>query len=155
MRGDKFGLAIPMGEPAGGVPPLQTVRDAISRPIGSSQVIEISANAGLVMAPRDGTVREDSMSSLEPALRFARRRGRGLALSFSLSMEGDFDERRFIKRELCARWAAPSFECAHQPIVSADGGQLWLGGKHCCAESIRAGAIFRLPYWCAWRKKPG
>ena len=37
-------------------------------------------------------------------------------------MEGDFDDRRFIKRELSRALATRSFELHYQPIVTADGG---------------------------------
>ena len=39
-------------------------------------------------------------------------------------MEADFDERRFIKRELSRALAARSFELHYQPIVKADGGAI-------------------------------
>jgi len=43
-------------------------------------------------------------------------------MQFSIDMEGDFDERRFIKRELSRALATRSFEIHYQPIVRADGG---------------------------------
>ena len=62
------------------------------------------------------------MRRADLALRAAKRRGRGLIKQFSLDMEGDFDERRFIKRELSRAMATRSFEVHYQPIVRADGG---------------------------------
>jgi EAL domain-containing protein (putative c-di-GMP-specific phosphodiesterase class I) len=56
------------------------------------------------------------------ALRIAKRRGRGIVQQFTPDMEGEFDERRFIKRELSRALATRSFELHYQPIVRADGG---------------------------------
>ena len=64
------------------------------------------------------------MRRADLALRVAKRRGRGLVVQFSLDMEGDFDERRFIKRELSRALATRSFELHYQPIVRADGGAI-------------------------------
>ena len=64
------------------------------------------------------------MRRADLALRSAKRRGRGLIMQFSHDMEGDFDERRFIKRELSRALATRSFELHYQPIVRADGGAI-------------------------------
>jgi len=124
MRGDKFGLVLPAVNPQEALAAVQAVRDAVSRAIWVDQVVQVSANAGVAMAPRDGTSREDLMRRAELALRLARRRGRGLILAFSAEMEGDFDERRFIRRELARALATRSFELHYQPIVKADGGAI-------------------------------
>ena len=70
------------------------------------------------------TARDELMLRADLALRGAKRRGRGLMMQFSDSMEGDFDERRFIKRELSKAIATRSFEIHYQPIVKADGGAI-------------------------------
>ena len=124
VRGDKFGLVICTTDLDGALAVAQMARDAISRAIWIDQVIQVSANAGIAVAPRDGTTREDLMRRADLALRVARQRGRGLVMQFSPMMEGDFDERRFIKRELARAIATRSFDIYYQPIVRADGGQI-------------------------------
>jgi diguanylate cyclase (GGDEF)-like protein len=122
LRGDKFGLVIRAPSAEDVLAVALAVRDVISRAIWVDQVVQVNANAGLAVAPRDGTAREELMRRAELALRAAKRRGRGLIKQFSLDMEGDFDERRFIRRELSRALAARSFEVHYQPIVKAEGG---------------------------------
>jgi diguanylate cyclase (GGDEF)-like protein len=124
LRGDKFGLVMRAASAEEAAAVVQTTRDAISRAIWVDQVVQVSANAGLAIAPRDGAVREDLMRRADLALRAAKRRGRGLLKQFSPDMEGDFDERRFIKRELSRAMATRAFEIHYQPIVRADGGAI-------------------------------
>jgi diguanylate cyclase (GGDEF)-like protein len=124
LRGDKFALALRTTDAKEAVALVQKVRDAVSRAIWVDQVVQFSANAGLAMAPRDGDVREDLLRRAELALRAAKRRGRGVVMQFSPELEGEFDERRFIKRELSRALAARSFELHYQPIVRADGGAI-------------------------------
>jgi diguanylate cyclase (GGDEF)-like protein len=99
-------------------------RDAISQAIWVDQVVQVSASVGLAVAPRDGTGRDDLMRHAKLAVRHAKRRGRGLVVPFAPHMETDFDERRFIRRELSSALAARAFELYYQPIVKADGGAI-------------------------------
>ena len=93
-------------------------------PSGSIRWFRSAPMPGWRSAPRDGAVREELMRRADLALRVAKRRGRGLVMQFSDDMEGDFDERRFIKRELSRAMATRSFELHYQPIVRADGGAI-------------------------------
>jgi diguanylate cyclase (GGDEF)-like protein len=124
MRGDKFGLVVRASSADDALAVVQAIRDAISRAIWVDQVVQVSANAGVAVAPRDGTMREELMRRADLALRAAKRRGQGLVMQFSPVLEGDFDERRFIRRELSRAMASRSFEVHYQPIVKADGGAI-------------------------------
>jgi diguanylate cyclase (GGDEF)-like protein len=124
LRGDKFGLVMPAVDVQEGTAAVQAIRNEISRAIWVDQVVQITANAGLAFAPRDGAVREELMRRADLALRVAKRRGRGLVTAFSLDLEGDFDERRFIKRELSRALATRAFELHYQPIIRADSGTI-------------------------------
>ncbi|MGH6769174.1 MAG: putative bifunctional diguanylate cyclase/phosphodiesterase [Xanthobacteraceae bacterium] len=124
LRGDKFGLVMPSTDEAMAVEVAEAVRDAISRAMWVNQVVQVSANVGIAMAPRDGVVREEITRRADLALRVARRRGRGMVISFSPEMETDFDDRRFIKRELARALVSRAFEVHYQPIVKADGGAI-------------------------------
>jgi predicted signal transduction protein with EAL and GGDEF domain len=122
IRGDKFGLVLPATDPASALATVRTIREAVSQPLWVNQVLQVAANVGLAVAPRDGDDREQLMRRADLALRTARRRGRGVVVAFSGDMETDFDERRFIKRELARALAARAFDLHYQPIVRADGG---------------------------------
>ena len=54
LRGDKFGLVMRAASVEEALAVVQATRDAISRAIWVDQVVQVSANAGLAMAPRDG-----------------------------------------------------------------------------------------------------
>ena len=76
------------------------------------------------MAPRDGEHARgaDAARRSRAARRQATRARAGRAVL--AEMEADFDERRFIKRELSRALATRSFEVHYQPIVKADGGAI-------------------------------
>ena len=125
LRGDKFGLVMRAASVEEALAVVQTTRDAISRAIWVDQVVQVSANAGLAIAPRDGDNARGPHAPRRP--RAARRqaaRPRAHHAVLATTMEGDFDERRFIKRELSKAMATRSFEVHYQPIVRADGGAI-------------------------------
>jgi predicted signal transduction protein with EAL and GGDEF domain len=76
------------------------------------------------VAPRDGTTADELLRRADLALRAARRRGGGTAVAFALGMEIEFEEQRFIKRELGRALAARDFDVHYQPIVSAKQGTI-------------------------------
>jgi diguanylate cyclase (GGDEF)-like protein len=122
LRGDKFGVVMPATDEATALAAAEAARDALSRAIWINQVVQVSANVGLALAPRDGTTREELMRRADFALRAGRRRGRGLVVQYAQEMESDFGDRRFIKRELSRALAARAFDVHYQPIVSAADG---------------------------------
>src|SRR5262249_33532378 len=73
LRGEKFGLVIRTNgaEEAGAI--AGAARDAASRPYWLDQVVQISANVGLAIAPRDGMKRRELRDRADLALRTARR----------------------------------------------------------------------------------
>ena len=103
LRGDKFGLVIPAGSAAAAVAIAETARDVGSRAFWMGQVVQMSANVGVTVAPRDSGRCSELKERADLALRAARQRGRGLVVEFTADMAADFDERRFIKSELSAR----------------------------------------------------
>ncbi|MCC6891160.1 MAG: bifunctional diguanylate cyclase/phosphodiesterase [Hyphomicrobiales bacterium] len=122
LRGDRFAVILRVDDADEALALVQAMRDSISRAFWVDQVIQLSASAGLALAPRDGASREELIRRAELALRLARQRGRALVVRFSPDMERDFDERLFIKRELSRALATRSFDLHYQPIVKADGG---------------------------------
>jgi predicted signal transduction protein with EAL and GGDEF domain len=122
LNGDRFGLAMPSTSETDALAAAEAARDAVARAIWINQVVQVSANVGVAMVPRDCSVREDLTRRADLALRVARRRGHGLVVNYSPEMETDFDDRRFIRRELARALATRAFEVHYQPIVKADGG---------------------------------
>ncbi len=124
LRGDKFGLVIVAESAEEALAVARSAREACSRAFWIDQVVQISANVGVAVAPRDGTMRGELRHRADLALRSARRRGRGLVSAFSIEMEAEFEEQSFIKRELSRAIAARAFDLHYQPIVKADGGAI-------------------------------
>ena len=99
-------------------------RRGLARRSGSIRWFRSAPMRGWRWRRATATRARNSMRRADLALRGAKRRGRGLIMQFSVDMEGDFDERRFIKRELSRALATRSFEVHYQPIVRADGGAI-------------------------------
>ena len=122
LRRDRLALVMPAVDPEMALAAAGAARDAVSHAIWIDQVVQVSASVGVAVAPHDGADRDDLVRHAKLALRTAKRRGRGLVMRFAPEMEVDFDERRFIRRELSSALAARAFELYYQPIVKADGG---------------------------------
>jgi predicted signal transduction protein with EAL and GGDEF domain len=103
---------------------IDTVRQSIIRPIWINQIVQLGVSIGVAVAPHDGSVRDALTRRADLALRSAKRRARGTAVFFAAEMEGEFQERRFIKRELARALTARAFDVHYQPIVKADGGDI-------------------------------
>jgi diguanylate cyclase (GGDEF)-like protein len=117
----KFALMVPAADPPSALATAEAARLAISRPIWIGQALQIAASVGLAVAPRDGTTPAELVRRADLALRAARRRGGGIVVGFTAGMETDFEEQRFIKRELGRALAARDFDVHYQPIVAAEG----------------------------------
>jgi diguanylate cyclase (GGDEF)-like protein len=119
LRDDTFGLVVRAADADAAAAVVEVARAGISRAIWVDRLVQVNASAGLALAPCDGTTREDLIRRADLALRVAKQRGRGLVVQFAPEMEGEFDERRFIKRELARSLAARALDVHYQPIVSA------------------------------------
>jgi diguanylate cyclase (GGDEF)-like protein len=117
----KFALMMPAADPSTALATAEAARLAISRPIWIGQALQIAASVGLAVAPRDGTEPAGLVRRADLALRAARRRGGGMVVGFAPGMEAEFEEQRFIKRELGRALAARDFDVHYQPIVAAEG----------------------------------
>jgi diguanylate cyclase (GGDEF)-like protein len=117
----KFALMMPAPDPQTALATVEAARSAISRPIWIGQALQIIASVGVAVAPRDGTAPEELVRRADLALRSARRRGGGMVVGFAAGMETEFEEQRFIKRELGRALAARDFDLHYQPIVTAEG----------------------------------
>jgi diguanylate cyclase (GGDEF)-like protein len=124
LGSDEFALMITGKNAESALFIVDTVRQALGRPIWLSQVVQIKVSVGLAIAPRDGTSRDELTRRADLALRAAKRRDRGTTVVFAPEMEAEFQERRFIKREAASALAAHAFDVHYQPIVKADGGAI-------------------------------
>jgi diguanylate cyclase (GGDEF)-like protein len=117
----KFALMMTATDPRTALATVEAARLAISRPIWLGQALQVAASVGLAVAPRDGATGEELVRRADLALRSARRRGGGMVVGFTAGMETEFEEQRFIKRELGRALAARDFDVHYQPIVTAEG----------------------------------
>ena len=117
----KFALMMPAADPRTALATVEAARAAISRPIWIGQALQVAASVGFAVAPRDGTAGEELVRRADLALRSARGRGGGMVVGFAAAMETEFEEQRFIKRELGRALAARDFDVHYQPIVTAEG----------------------------------
>jgi diguanylate cyclase (GGDEF)-like protein len=115
----KFALMMAAADPQSALATAEAARLAISRPIWIGQALQIAASVGLAVAPRDGTQGVELVRRADLALRATRRRGGGMVVAFAARMEVEFEEQRFIKRELGRALAARDFDVHYQPIVNA------------------------------------
>ena len=122
LGSDEFALMITGKNAESALFVVETVRQALA--ISSSELVQVSVSIGLAFAPRDGTSRDELTRRADLALRAAKRRGRGTIVVFAAEMEAEFQERRFLKRELADALAAHAFDLHYQPIVKADGGAI-------------------------------
>jgi predicted signal transduction protein with EAL and GGDEF domain len=117
----KFVLLMHSAEPAAALALAEAARGAIARPMWFGFAVQVTASVGIAVAPRDGLTRDQISGRANLALRAAKLRGSGLVVPFAAEMEADFEERRFIKRELGRALAARDFDVHYQPIFKADG----------------------------------
>jgi diguanylate cyclase (GGDEF)-like protein len=124
LGSDEFALVIRGMNPEKALRAVDAVRQALARPIWMNEAVQVSASIGAVIAPRDGTTRDELTRRADLALRTAKQRGRGMTILFASKMEAEFQERRFIKREAARALTARAFNLHYQPIVKADGGAI-------------------------------
>jgi diguanylate cyclase (GGDEF)-like protein len=122
LGSDEFALMITGKNAEAAIFIADTVRQTLGRPIWVNQYVQVGVSIGLAVAPRDGVSRDELTRRADLALRAAKRRARGTTVSFAAEMEADFQERRFLRRELADALAAHAFDVHYQPIVKADGG---------------------------------
>ena len=78
----------------------------------------------LAHAPQHALSRDDLNRRADLALRTAKRNQRGSLVVFKPSMDADFNDRRFIERELKRAISEKALDVHYQPIVSSDGNRI-------------------------------
>src|ERR1700730_5974486 len=102
----------------------EALRGALQRPISMEQTWQISAGIGIAQAPDDGSTADELSRRANLALRAAKREGRGMVRRFEPSIEMEYSEERFIRRELESALASGGLDVHYQPVVAAAGGAM-------------------------------
>jgi diguanylate cyclase (GGDEF)-like protein len=120
--GDEFALVIAGPDVAAAEAATASLAGALSRPFWiDEQVVQVGVTAGLAHAPRDAQSRDELIRCADLALRAAKKKRRGGIANFERAMEVEFDDRRFLEKELRRALDEKALEVDYQPIVSADG----------------------------------
>ena len=149
LSGDRVGIVISADNADEALAVAGAAREASSRAFWMNTVVQIGANVGAAVAPRDGTTSNDLMRRADLAMRDARSRGRGVVVSYKPEMESDFDELQFIKKELPIALARRTFDVLYQPIVKAEnaavvGVEALLRWKHATRGEISPSLFVRV-----------
>jgi diguanylate cyclase (GGDEF)-like protein len=102
----------------------EALRASLQRPIFMERNWQISAGIGMAQAPDDGSAADELSRRANLALRAAKRGGRGMVQRFEPSIEAEYAEQRFIRRELESAMASGGLDVHYQPVVAAAGGAM-------------------------------
>ena len=120
--GDEFALALIAPDMEAAEDAIQAVAAELARPYwADGQIVQLGVTTGLAHAPRDGRTRDELMRRADLALRSGKRKERGKMVRFAPPMDVEFDDRRFLERELKRAIEEQSLDVHYQPIVGADG----------------------------------
>ena len=120
--GDEFAVALNAPDVVAAEAAVASLAGALARPFWiNEQVVHVGVTAGLAHAPRDAQSRDELMRRADLALRAAKKKQRGGIAHFDPAMEVEFDERRFLEKELRRALDEKTLDVHYQPIVSGDG----------------------------------
>jgi diguanylate cyclase (GGDEF)-like protein len=119
LDGDEFAIVMLAADAAAATSRAEDAVAAITRPFWIDQSVHVGATIGLAFAPRDGVTRDALMGHADLALRSAKRRGG--VVGFEAAIGAEFNDRRFIERELRRALSEQTLDVHYQPIVTADG----------------------------------
>jgi diguanylate cyclase (GGDEF)-like protein len=123
--GDEFAVMTIAPDAAIAHAAIDAISGALVRPFWiNDQVVQVGVTTGLAHAPRDAQTRDELIRRADLALRAGKRKQRGGVLGFERSMDAEFDNRRFLERELKRALTDNALMVHYQPIVSADGARI-------------------------------
>lgn len=123
--GDEFVLVMTAADGAAAGLAIEGFAQQLARPFWlKHQPVRLGVTAGLAQAPGDATTRDDLLRCADLALRAAKLTQRGGLRHFEPALEVEFDERRFLEKELRRALDDNALDVHYQPIVSADGNRI-------------------------------
>ena len=123
--GDEFAVVMTAADPATAELALEAAAAALARPFWiNEQVVQAGVTAGLAHVPLHAISRDELARRADLALRIAKRKRRGGMKTFDPAMDVEFNDRRFIERELKRAIADNMIDVHYQPIITADGNRI-------------------------------
>jgi diguanylate cyclase (GGDEF)-like protein len=123
--GDEFAVVMTTADDESARVALRTLAMALKRPYWiSEQAVQVGVTVGFAHAPLNADSRDDLARRADLALRAAKRKERGGVFRFVPVMDAEFDDRRFIERELRRALDDGELDVHYQPIVTSDGARI-------------------------------
>ncbi|MET0670222.1 MAG: bifunctional diguanylate cyclase/phosphodiesterase [Xanthobacteraceae bacterium] len=123
--GDQFAVVMVMPDTALAEIAIETMMSSLARAFWVlEQAVQVGVTVGLAHAPLHGVTRDELTRRADLALRHGKRKRRGGMTEFDSAMDVEFNERRFIERELKRALADKVIDVHYQPIISADGNRI-------------------------------
>ena len=123
--GDEFAVAMTAPDTVAAERALGALAGALSRPFWiGGQVVQAGVTAGFAHASSSTTSRDELIRRADLALRAAKKKDRGGIAYFAPAMDVEFDDRRFLEKELRRALDEEVLDVHYQPIVSADGNRV-------------------------------
>jgi len=120
--GDEFAVAMTGPDIDSAAAAMAALAGALARPFWiDDQAVQVGVTLGMAHAPRDAQARDELMRRADLALRAAKKKQRGGIARFEPAMDVEFDDRRFLEKELRRAIEDRALDVHYQPIVSADG----------------------------------
>jgi diguanylate cyclase (GGDEF)-like protein len=120
--GDEFAVAMTAPGVESAEAAMAALTGALSRPFWiNDQAVQVGTTLGLAHVSHDGQSRDELIRRADLALRAAKKKQRGGIACFDPAMDVEFDDRRFLEKELRRALEEKSLDVHYQPIVSADG----------------------------------
>ncbi len=123
--GDEFAVVLTSPSVEYAEAAVRAIMAVLAKPFWmNDQAVQIDITTGLAHAPQHALTRDDLTRRADLALRTAKRTTRGSLVGFAPSMDADFNDRRFIERELKRALLDQALDVHYQPIVSSDGARI-------------------------------
>jgi diguanylate cyclase (GGDEF)-like protein len=123
--GDQFAVVMVMPDATLAETAVEAMISSLARAFWvQEQAVQIGVTVGLAHAPLHGVTRDELTRRADLALRDGKRQRRGGITTFDPAMDVEFNERRFLERELKRALADRAIDVHYQPIISADGNRI-------------------------------
>jgi diguanylate cyclase (GGDEF)-like protein len=123
--GDEFAVVLTAPDAAAAEAEIAALAARLARPFWiNEQAVQVGVTAGLAHAPLHAATRDDLARRADLALRAGKRTRRGAVSVFDTALDVEFNEQRFIERELRRALNDNVIDVHYQPIISADGNRI-------------------------------